>query len=241
MPFKDGAIAKQYRIDYYQKNKTKRKEWRTEYHLKKKIIENTKNREYYNKHKEEKREYKKQYELNTRKLVIEAYGSICVCCNEDKQQFLCIDHINNDGAKHRKELNIRAGFRFYRWLIKNNYPKDKFQLLCHNCNMVKHIYGKCLHGQFSYQLTAQHKRKFKIMEHYGNSCRCCGISELAFLSINHKNGNGRVHLKNNKISGASQFYSWIIKNNYPDNLEILCYNCNVSSGLYGYCHKSVGE
>jgi radical SAM protein with 4Fe4S-binding SPASM domain len=30
-------------------------------------------------------------------------------------------------------------------LKNNNYPKDLFRLLCHNCNMARGCYGYCPH------------------------------------------------------------------------------------------------
>jgi hypothetical protein len=77
----------------------------------------------------------------TRKLkreVKEAYGSVCICCGETLLQFLTIDHINEDGAKHRREIGRTS---LYKWLKRNNYPKDNFQLLCFNCNCGKRING----------------------------------------------------------------------------------------------------
>lgn len=70
--------------------------------------------------------------------VITAYGSNCACCSEGELMFLAVDHKNNDGAKHRKEVGVSD--RFYRWLIRNNFPPE-FQLLCANCNWGKYVNG----------------------------------------------------------------------------------------------------
>ena len=60
-----------------------------------------------------------------------AYGGYkCNCCNETEQMFLSIDHVNNDGAEHRKKI----GKRLYRWIKRYKYPKT-FRLLCYNCNL----------------------------------------------------------------------------------------------------------
>lgn len=76
--------------------------------------------------------------------VFENYGNKCSCCGENEHWFLTIDHINGDGNKHRKEIG-KAGSGFYKWLIDNQFP-DGFQLLCHNCNMGKHLNnGICPH------------------------------------------------------------------------------------------------
>ena len=31
-----------------------------------------------------------------------------------------------------------------KWIIENNFPKG-FQILCHNCNVAKGLYGECPH------------------------------------------------------------------------------------------------
>ena len=75
--------------------------------------------------------------------VFDHYGHMCKCCGETIRQFLTIDHINNDGAEHRKSITSDL----YTWLIKNNFP-DTFQTLCHNCNTGKHRNGGvCPHTQ----------------------------------------------------------------------------------------------
>lgn len=78
--------------------------------------------------------------------VFNAYGGFkCSCCGETGESFLAIDHINNDGAEHRKKLSQGTGSRFYQWLSSNNFP-DGFQVLCFNCNHSKSINrGVCEH------------------------------------------------------------------------------------------------
>ncbi len=73
--------------------------------------------------------------------IISEYGGKCVCCEEAEPTFLSIDHINNDGGQHRKELGASSGNTMYTWLKKNRFPKDNFQLLCFNCNIGKKIAG----------------------------------------------------------------------------------------------------
>lgn len=67
----------------------------------------------------------------------------CVCCGEQELEFLCLDHTNNDGNKHRKITG--RGNTFYFWLRKNKYPKLNIQILCFNCNNSKKITGICIH------------------------------------------------------------------------------------------------
>jgi len=67
----------------------------------------------------------------------------CACCEESRLEFLCIDHIDGGGAKHRKAIKT-VGVGFYYWLRRNNYPSG-YRVLCHNCNMSRGIYGYCPH------------------------------------------------------------------------------------------------
>lgn len=73
------------------------------------------------------------------------YGNKCQCCGETEPLFLTVDHINNDGAEARKTQG--QSYQFYRWIRKNEYPKD-LQLLCRNCNWGKYANdGICPHKQ----------------------------------------------------------------------------------------------
>ena len=75
--------------------------------------------------------------------VIAAYGGKCECCKETIYEFLTIDHINGNGKEHRK--TIGRGYKLYKWLKRNNFPKEGFRLLCFNCNCARGQYGECPH------------------------------------------------------------------------------------------------
>ena len=94
--------------------------------------------------------------------------------------------------------------------------------------------------QYRLEYGRQRRRilKSKIISHYSNGenkCSCCGDEHIEFLQIDHANGGGEVHRKQIKRSAGEAFYTWLIKNNYPDGYRVLCSNCNQSFGLYGYC------
>ena len=101
--------------------------------------------------KEAGREYtRKSVKKSSNKLrhqVLAAYGGKCQCCGLAEPVWLTIDHIDGDGAKHRRELtgkNLGAGSQnIYRWLRNNNFPKG-FQILCWCCNWAK-SHGGCPH------------------------------------------------------------------------------------------------
>ena len=56
-------------------------------------------------------------------------------CNISDPDMLAIDHINNDGAKHRRKT---GKVNVPQWIIKNNFPEG-FQILCHNHNYKKEL------------------------------------------------------------------------------------------------------
>jgi hypothetical protein len=78
------------------------------------------------------RESVKRKNIKDRADAISYYGGKCAICGEDLFIFLTIDHINNNGAEHRKKV----GHKLATWLRQNNYPEG-FQVLCMNCNHAK--------------------------------------------------------------------------------------------------------
>lgn len=87
-----------------------------------------------------------------RKVKVEAmnqYGKVCQCCGEPRLEFLVLDHINGDGAEHRRKMEYGhscTGYMFYLWLRKRGWPKDLgLQVLCANCNTAKGSNGVCPH------------------------------------------------------------------------------------------------
>lgn len=85
----------------------------------------------------------KKFLLKWKNLVFDHYGRICKCCGEFHEEFLTMDHVNNDGAKHRKEIG-KETIILYKWLVAHNFPKE-FQPLCWNCNTSKGFFGYCPH------------------------------------------------------------------------------------------------
>jgi hypothetical protein len=213
---------------------------------------------------------KKDYE-NKKKLIFETYGNKCENCEESNPLYLTVDHKLNDGAEHRKEMGRD---NIYNYIIKNNFPKDRFQLLCYNCNCAKDLdytgypykpkpmiynnIGRCFScdGELGenrskdniynrsnlcsecYNFNANNKRKnsnvknkILVMEHYGNGeCANCGIDKLEYLTLDHFMNDGAKQRKELNCKSGVNFYDWIIKNKYPNNLnlQVLCFNCNLS-------------
>lgn len=119
-----------YMRDYYAKNKKRMLYQEKEYHKRRPDVRKRASR---------------KYRMKIKSQCFTHYGGNppkCACCGESQYEFLSIDHINNDGAKQRRELN---GMNIYLWLIKHDFPEG-YQVLCMNCQFGKRINdGVCPH------------------------------------------------------------------------------------------------
>ena len=117
-----------------------------------------------------------------------------------------------------------------RWKEKNREKTREYARKYHRNNKEK-------------ERLQKQKVRFKVLSHYSNGvpkCKCCGETHLEFLTIDHIHNNGAEERKT--IGSGQGFYYWIIKNNYPEGLQILCYNCNCAKGHYGECpHQRESE
>lgn len=118
------------------------------YYQKNREVEKSKARIYYERHGDVVRAKAREWAHKLRMDVLIAYskGKLeCNCCGEREIKFLTIDHINNNGAIHRRTISKhRNGGAWLTKLRTANYPPG-FQVLCYNCNCSKGRYGKCPH------------------------------------------------------------------------------------------------
>ncbi len=139
MPYKDKEQAKEYAKAYRQAHKEKLKQWHHNRYLRHREEALAKARK---RNKFEKKAYNKAYGRKMKIEVISAYSQgecKCVSCGESRLDCLSIDHVNNDGYKHRKAIGLTGGgSRFYRWLKNNNFPLG-YQVLCMNCQFIKRM------------------------------------------------------------------------------------------------------
>jgi predicted Zn-ribbon and HTH transcriptional regulator len=97
------------------------------------------NRERYN-------EAKHLYRLRLKIRILSLYASPvrCQTCGFDQIDGLVLDHVEDNGAAHRKEVglasrgNEKYGVRIYEHINKVG-KIDGMQVLCANCNMMKEI------------------------------------------------------------------------------------------------------
>jgi hypothetical protein len=85
----------------------------------------------------ERREYSKHYFKQLRLKVLLKYGGTepkCACCLENFIGFLTVDHVQCDGKIDR---NNRPGCGFLLDILRNPLDRNRYQILCYNCNMYK--------------------------------------------------------------------------------------------------------
>ena len=101
-------------------------------------------KEYRTKNREKITASQRSREARFKAKAIAAYGGQCACCGETEFAFLTFDHVNNDGAEHRRSRKQYAT-HMARWAALHGYPKS-LQVLCANCNMAKQFTpGGCPH------------------------------------------------------------------------------------------------
>lgn len=148
MPYKDPNQEKNYRKDYYQKNKEREKNRSKNYyqtHLEQAKIWSKNS---YETHKEKYlKDIKDKHDLLKRK-IIGLLGNKCTNpFNIDHGAFLSdirclqIDHINGGGHKERQQF--KSPWAHYEFIFEQIEAGSKdYQLLCANCNWIKKYENK---------------------------------------------------------------------------------------------------
>jgi len=100
---------------------------------------------------------------------------------------------------------------------------------CQNPHETGKMYCE-FHAKRQLKRTAVRRRQQResIIAAYGGCCACCGETSYEFLAIDHVNGGG-------KGEGGSPLMMRVIAEGFPSTFRMLCHNCNMARGLYGYC------
>lgn len=122
----------------------------------------------------------------------------------------------------------------YQALIRRRWKRKG---LCSMCGVEKKRPGfltglECQQRYRNYHLNL----KRQVISGYGGRCRCCGELRFEFLSVDHVAERGcdeRRRLGRGMASGA--LYRKLIREGFPDTHQVLCFNCNMSLGFFGYC------
>jgi len=131
-----------------------------------------------------------------------------------------------------KKLCLKCSKKAYQH-EKRQKDYRKLNKLCTNCgkknNSINILCIECSYYQNVCTKKYRNKNKKIIFNNYGNKCNCCGETNIKLLTLDHINGGGNKHIKeiNMKLS------VWIIKNNFPSIIQLLCYNCNMGRNING--------
>ena len=104
------------------------------------------------------------------------------------------------------------------------------------CNHSDVVIPRKVYGN----LKRRRQARLDCINHYSsgeNCCDCCGEKHIEFLCIDHIDGGGNRERKKLKV----YLPLYLKSHNYPEGYRILCHNCNMSIGFYGYCPHKVNK
>jgi len=105
-----------------------------------------------------------------------------------------------------------------------NVKRGRTASYCHACHATKSRERRLRH-------------RLEALTHYGSVCACCDEVRPEFLSFDHIDGGGAAHRRAG--GGVINIATWLKNQGYPSGFRVLCHNCNLSLGLYGYCPHQV--
>ena len=123
---------------------------------------------------------------------------------------------------------------------KRYYRERKKASQCWGCseplpdNYTKVQCMACTEKRSARQRELGQQIKKQAMKAYGGPCACCGEAELAFVTIDHVNGDGRFDPRS---VGGADFYRKLRAAGFPNDppLQVLCWNCNLAKHQRGIC------
>lgn len=163
------------------------------------------------------------------------YGDpLYVMVNMNPPEFCTIDGCNNKHcskgycSKHylkwRKYGDPLASMEK---MIKKS-PNICVKSECKRKSVAKGYCDKHYRAEYGRAKGYRDRKKRKIIGHYSNNkfeCEWCKVKDMRVLSIDHINGGGNRHRKNEGKNGNFDFYGWLVKNNFPEGFRVLCMNC----------------
>ncbi len=164
--------------------------------------------------------------ISNRYKVLQHYSGpepFCAFCGESNPSFLGLDHVNNGGKKHQVLAKFSSATS---WARSNGYPPI-FQVLCHNCNILKTwISGSSLSAARNFAV------KTEVFTHYSSGtpkCLWCDTHDIRLLTLDHIDGGGNAHRRSisEKLKSGGPFYRYLKRASFPTGLRVLCFNHNL--------------
>lgn len=169
-------------------------------------------------------------------------AGMCMYCGKYKATHgkRCKRCRSRDNAKHKEWMKETRSIRGTAALCAE----------CGKADIASHSESRCSNclAQNAKRSPTQKQRKaeygknyakrlrLQVIAHYSKGrfdCNCCGERELLFLSIDHVNNNGSAHRNALGVKPGTGLYRYIINNDFPQDFQILCHNCNHGKHLNG--------
>jgi hypothetical protein len=80
--------------------------------------------------------------------------------------------------------------------------------------------------------------RYRVLSHYSEgvpTCACCGEATFQFLALDHIGGGGLKERRSLGLRSSTQLYRYLENEGFPPGYRVLCHNCNLAMGFYGYC------
>lgn len=158
-------------------------------------------------------------------------AGLCVTCGAPSAGgTLCDEH-----RKHQLELQTKRA---------KTRMEGKICVYCGKKPSVTSMHcDQCRKKVNSFRTVYRERQVEAVLDRYGRVCICCGEAEPMFLTLDHKDGKGNEHrrLEHSDMYGV---LARIFRKSgtWPENFQILCYNCN--SGRWrngGQCPHVTGR
>lgn len=117
--------------------------------------------------------------------------------------------------KHKKRAHRK------RYRLKHRKPRKPRRSAAEIGLKQREYYLKNRDRLNEYGKSYRTRKKYEVFRHYCNGephCQwpSCDVSDMDMLTIDHKDANAG--------GGGHAVYSWIVKNNFPNNFQVLCAN-----------------
>lgn len=122
----------------------------------------------------------------------------------------------------------------------HEYSKEYYRThLSEHLERCRKYYTSHKEERREYHRNYRKKARMEVLQYYSKEgipqCECCGEKQIEFLAIDHIEGKGNKHRK--KIHNHIELF--LKRKRFPSGYRILCHNCNLSLGFYGYCPHNV--
>ena len=142
-------------------------------------------------------------------------GLCCICDNPVAmgQTSRCLECIekNKQDARERRERHAANGL----CVRGDGNPIQEGYRLC----------TPCIAAQGLKQKQEYIDLKHQIVIGYGGQCLCCGETIEMFLTLDHKFNDGARERKPSNYN-ILQLYRRIIREQFPPQYQLMCWNCN---------------